>query len=469
MKRSTLVVCSIVCSAMLLAPLAVAQRPTPAPATRPQRGDDRPKKELSPEGFQKVIANSLSQAKAKAGLVIKSPYTEQFDAPSLAALQTQKQAADTEATQMKIGIRPLGLPAIQTQPMSTMAAKPTGRTQTPTPTKIQNLQMASNTPPTRVSGSPTSGTPTTSRIPAQASNIDTTVALCGHDPTMRITSVSGEHRPATFTPIEKYNFYTIRGCSFGDLGANSRVYVYDKNGFQGNFQIKFWNDNGINVVLDPTLSGSLDRENLFLVVQRADGKQAEASGYKFYAARQTLPLHSVPAGTIELEKARYGFNSPVPATSKSPLTQAGGVVPSDAVGKTLLVYRLDSHKFASQRGDVISLKGRMARGWLLASVQPFYYEEINCPGIVTYKGTLGSWNWQWAQDGVIHGTFAATTCSGYIPPAPPLCFSPFGCGYNDHTGSVYALTLWVSGPRCTDPYTGQPDQGCIQRVRQGHE
>jgi hypothetical protein len=464
MRWSTQVVYSIFCSAMLLATLAVAQRPTPAPATRAQRGDDRPKKELSPEEFQKVVANSLLQAKAKAGLVIKNPYAEQFDAPAFAALQSQRQGAEVEATQMKIGIRSVGLPAIQSQPMSVMGAKPTSRTQTPTAAKTQNLQMASNTPPAQVSGPST-----TSKIPAQASNIDTTIVTCGHDPTMRITSVSGEHRPATFTPIDKYNFYTIRGCSFGDLGANSRVYVYDKSGFQGNFQIKFWNENGINIVLDPALSGSLDRDNLFLVVQRADGRQVEASGYKFYAARQTVPLHSIPAGTIELEEARYGFNSPVPATSKSPVSQAGGIVPSDAVGKTLLVYRLDSHKFTGQHGDIINLKGRMARGWLLASVQPFYYEEINCPGIVTYKGTLGSWNWQWAQDGVIHGQFAATTCSGYIPPAPPFCFSPFGCGYNDHTGSVYALTLWVSGPRCTDPYTGQPDQGCIQRVRQGQD
>jgi hypothetical protein len=245
---------------------------------------------------------------------------------------------------------------------------------------------------------------------------------------------------------------------------NSKVYIYDKRGFQGNFEIKYWSDNAVSVELDPKLAGFLDRDNVFLVVQRGDGKQAQASGYKFYAARQELPLMSIPPRYARLEAGQHPNDAPVPATLHTPVNPNSD--PKDTVGKTLVVYRRADHAFTVPQPDSYNLSRDLAPGWEVASVQPYYFDDAYCPGI-TSKTMSGTEHWSWDQSEVIHGTVPTTTCAGYIPPLPPICWSPVGCPYAAHTASAYALKVLVEGPRCTDSRTGKPDQSCIQKVKQG--
>jgi hypothetical protein len=55
-----------------------------------------------------------------------------------------------------------------------------------------------------------------------------------------------------------------------------------------------------------------------------------------------------------------------------------------------------------------------------------------------------------------------TSCSGFIPIAPPFIFWT----YNNTTGSSYGLKIWARGPRCTDPYSGLPQGQCVQNMQQ---
>src|SRR5260370_1552844 len=122
----------------------------------------------------------------------------------------------------------------------------------------------------------------------------------------------------TFTPEAKYNFYTITGCSFGDPGPNSKVYIYYQDIFHQNFQVQEWNDNGIKINLNPSLRGLLDQDNLTLVVQRADGKQATKNGFKFYAARDMTLLGRIPREAFSLNHFTLTNTSDLKVTYTSP-------------------------------------------------------------------------------------------------------------------------------------------------------
>src|SRR5262249_2798967 len=84
-----------------------------------------------------------------------------------------------------------------------------------------------------------------------------------------------------------------KGCNFGDVQGSLHLY----GGFaQGNvpFEIQFWNDTSIVARVQPDLSKELDRDNVNLVVVAGNGHQTQFQGYKFYAARQTYLLASIP-------------------------------------------------------------------------------------------------------------------------------------------------------------------------------
>jgi hypothetical protein len=114
---------------------------------------------------------------------------------------------------------------------------------------------------------------------------------------------------------------------------------------------------------------------------------------------------------------------------------------------------------------------QLATGWTIDSVQMTTYGfPPSCPGVVTYKQTFGSAfanlsgmepDWTHLQRDGIHVDASDTSCSGFIPIAPPFVYYT----YSDSTGSAYGLKVWARGPRCTDPYSGQPVQQCIQNVQ----
>ena len=172
---------------------------------------------------------------------ITNPKASSLDAAIIAVLQKQRQAADAEATQMKLGIRP-AIPS--TGPSRTMSAGE----QYKYAAGVNSRATCSGS--CRLPGSnPTSAT---NRYGALPQGLIPGLALqCGHDPRLRILSVSGGSGAATFTQDDKYNFYTVTGCSFGDVGPNSKAYIYYQGTFHEDFQIEEWSDNWIKIHLDP--------------------------------------------------------------------------------------------------------------------------------------------------------------------------------------------------------------------------
>jgi hypothetical protein len=153
---------------------------------------------------------------------VKNPAAVGAQTAVIAVLQKQRRAADVEAAQMKVGIRTEAKPASASTGNRASASKSV-TSQKATPGMLG---------PEKTMDSPGS---ISTQTPPQFSG---TALVCANDPTMRILTVSGESYPATFTSDAQYNFYTIAGCSFGDPGPNSKVYIYYQNTFRQDFQIQ---------------------------------------------------------------------------------------------------------------------------------------------------------------------------------------------------------------------------------------
>jgi hypothetical protein len=113
-------------------------------------------------------------------------------------------------------------------------------------------------------------------------------------PNALLTSINGQKTSSVvFTTDPDNNLFTLIGCNFGDAQGSMHLY----GGFaHGNipFEIQFWNDKNIVARVQPDLTGELDRDGVNLVVVSSNGHQTAFQGLKFYAARQTYELASIP-------------------------------------------------------------------------------------------------------------------------------------------------------------------------------
>ena len=384
---------------------------------------------------------------AKARAVVKNPRAAQADVAIVAVLQKQKQAAELEASQMvRTGVRPAALQGTPSKPMSATSGN---RAQAPMPAPAQKVATAGTISPGKATAS--SGSPLASF--GQAPELLNSALPCVHDATMTIVKVSGDFYPATFTPDKNYNFYTITGCSFGDQGSNSKVYIYYKDTFHQDFIIQEWHENGIKLNLNPSLTGLLDQDNLTLVVQRNDGKQATKNGFKFYAARDTTPLSHIPQSAFSLNRftptdtshLQLDYSSPSsPATYPylNGYTAAVGWLCTNCSAKTGSNFGV----YAQPGEDVYQFK----------NLQPGFVPEnagldsadIDCGGRPVHKE--GNFDLKWVADD-LHVQWQGQTCmdqgcGGALP--QPDCF--------DSNGTAYGVNVWVTGPRGVDPWTGQP-------------
>jgi hypothetical protein len=348
------------------------------------------------------------------------------NAAIIAVLGKQRNVADVEVAQMKLRIEPA---IVAGGPSQVMSATGSAGTSGPTPAAGPTL-------------SPGAGS--TGKIPSSivhAPNISTLVVTCANNPAFRILNVSGSAGAATFTPIDQYNLYTITGCSFGD--AMGKAYIYGTGSFQQNFNVKFWSENSIVVSLDSNLSGVPDYDNITLVVQRNDSQQTQKSGFKFYAARETLPMKQIPQSWVQLENV-------LTDRSNTPATVQYSSPPSSPYGSTGTSYvsRADNGaKFTSATGNDYYDFSQMAPGFTTDSFQVTTYPQ-NCPYTITYRQDFFQWKWDWDVNN-IYVSIAATTCSGFFAGMPLR-------NYQNWTGSYYMLQVWVTGPRGLDPVTNQP-------------
>jgi hypothetical protein len=279
-----------------------------------------------------------------------------------------------------------------------------------------------------------------------------------------VRAVNGKPNGAIFTPVQDYNTYTITGCLFGTQAG--QAYLIGKfHAQQVNLQIQYWSDSEIDARVDPNASGELDQDNVFLIIAPAQAAQIKAAGFKFMAARSDpVLLPNIPSSWATLQtvdaKIMTGLKTftftPIHPAYVSPVNRSPA--PKSANGASVYVYRSEwGHKFPE--GDDVFDFSRLAAGWTTDSMQLFSFDEDNCPWVVTWRQTLGTAFAEWLGDNV-RVWWATTSCSGFFPSVVGIPMAT----YSNSTGSYYALDVWVEGPRCTDPYTGNAQPMCMQNV-----
>ncbi len=386
----------------------------------------------------------VSLTAPKQGQKITNPKAALKDTAIIAVLRNQRQAADAEATQMKLSLHPAG---VQTQPSRTMSTTSgAGMMNRPSTTQRTSVPLAgnnaSNSSPNRYAT-------------LQPGMIQGVALQCGHDPSMRILTVSGGPHPAIFTQDAKYNFYTITGCSLGNPGPNSKVYIYYQSAFHKDLQIEEWSDNWIKLHLDPNLAGVDDQNNLTLVVQRADGKQASKGGYKFYAARDTVLLHSIPKSYFALNGFRP--DSAITKTWKPTYTSgsSASVLPN-LPGLSAEVHwdnTMDANGNPAGGGDIYDFS-HLHSTFVLDSAW-MEWVDVSCtdPNYSKFVASNDNWGIDWYGASGVQVRWQGQQCN-YTPGS---CggFSQGDC-FVGGSETNYGINVWVTGPRGVDPWTGKP-------------
>ena len=428
-------------SAMLFAATLAAQTPSHQALQTRSAGGDKGKLRSNPRAFP------VRLSAPKQGRKITNPKASLQDATIIAILQKQRSAADAEAAQMKLAIRPAG---VQTNPGPSQTTAATGA--------VRGTNKAAPIQNGAISGSPGSAAHpypgVSGTLPPQYSNLAIT---CSHDPTMRVLTVSGGPTPAIFTPDPKYNFYTITGCSLGSMGTNSKAYIYYQGTFRENFQIQEWNDNWIKLSLDQNVSGVDDQKNVTLVIQSNDGKQWSKGGYGFYAARDTLLLTQIPQSDFSLNHFRPDDS----LTQGWAPTYTSGSSPSVVPNLSGLSAEVHWDMTADPKGnpvggsDVYNLS-HLHSTFALDSAW-MEWKDVSCddPDHLRLATSKNNWAIDWYGASGVQVSWQGQMCQNI----PGSCGSGPGLQTDCFAyppESNYGINVWVTGPRGLDPWTGKP-------------
>jgi hypothetical protein len=431
-------------SATFLSVTLAAQTASPQKAPEPNRNISAPQAQKQRPGTR---ALPVRLSAPKQGGKITNPKASLQDATIIAILQKQRSAADAEAAQMKLAIRPAGV-QIHPGPSQTTAATGAARS-TNKAAPIQNGA---------ISGSPGSAAHpypgVSGTLPPQFSNLAIT---CSHDPTMRVLTVSGGPTPAIFTPDPKYNFYTITGCSLGSPGTNSKAYIYYQGTFREDFQIQEWNDNWIKLSLDQNISGIDDQKDVTLVIQSNDGKQWTKHGYGFYAGRQTLLLRQIPRSDFSLNRFRPDDS----VTQSWKPTYTSGSSPSVVPNLSGLSAEVHWDITTDPNGNVVGGSdlydfSHLHSTFALDSAW-MEWKDVSCddPNYNQFATSKTNWAIDWYGASGVQVTWQGQTCqstSGNCGGGPVFHNDCFGYAPE----SNYGINVWVTGPRGLDPWTGKP-------------
>ena len=457
-----------------------------------------------PSPGSRAAVTPMKVAALKALKKATNPRLAEHNASIIAVLEQQRGAAEQESAAMKAGT-----PGI--------ASAGSART----PVLSANLQgnTAQGLGPQKVQSSGTFS----SQI-SHAPAFNGIVLLCSNDPTTRIVQVNGGQGHGTiFTPEEKYNLYTIVGCSFGPSRTGNKAYIFEGS-FKANLNIDSWSDNGITAHLDPWLAGVVDQDNVTLVVAPAVGRGTQQSGFKFYAARG---MPRIPDKTAEEVPLAYNSvqQSYVKLSSVTDVQNGWDSVPSNATsafasfsfqGTPVAGWAFryayghdDSGNFLREFDPTTTLLDYYC--WINGDAQhevggtaqdpcSTYFTKIN-HWTANLWGPIGAdqWTLPIRSDFVISSynlyyddTDASQICGAFddsskdsghvgkwdfnltgadqIQVSWPLywCFDQEAWPFNRLNGqrqSAYGLAVWVWGPRCVDPYTDKPDQPCMNKVK----
>lgn len=415
----------------------------------------------------------------KSGPKTPNPFAAQKSAAILMQLGQQRKAADEEVSKMRAGVRPAQNGTLLHPPSPNTSGANAKGVQASAPARIPAVRATPSTTAPRTSPGVATQAPATSTLlkPAGPGAIgperttaggtvssailrapdplNTLALTCANDPTMRILNVSGSYYPATFTTIEKFDSYTISGCSLGDPGPNAKVYLYKDmpigSGFPLPFQILEWHENWIHLQLDWNRTGLFDQDNLTLVVQRADGKQASKGGFKFYAAREEHRLRSIPQQHFSLWGFTTTNTSAWHATYNSPPSATDGW---GFQGMTAEVQWDEELPFMKSNFDTAHAPSGGRDVYDFSRLQPGFvptnaylqWQDVCYAGTLVTSGNFGL-SWQASQLWV---DWQGQNCAnvGCGSSFQPDCFAV--------PNSIYGLDVWVEGPRGIDPWTGLP-------------
>jgi len=461
--------------------------------------------EMTSEEMKKYDSEAVAKSEIKAGPVIHAPVRgiEAIDPEKFKMLQQQKVAA----TELKLHVA-APAPISQTSPPSRSqgastrsgvqvaaragAAPPTlspaaagAGSVTPVavsaPVAGQMLLPAQqgSSPSTLMSASGPGGgpvgigtAPTSALAVALKPKLGTLPPTATNVPyvcqTPTIFDVNKQTKNAVFTPELEYDSYVIRGCMFGKQPG--QIYLVGRfNAQQINLQSQYWSDTEIDARVDPKTSGEQDQQNVTLIVAPAGAGQVKMTGFEFVAARSNpaVLLSSIPQNWVTHSGWSENFGQPN-LDFQSPV-KPGSNAPPSMSGYSVYVLRSASKKF-SPGSDTYT--PQLAPGWTFDSAQMTSIgTPPSCPGVVTYKESFGFSqadmekimpDWTKVQRNAVRVDAADTSCSGFIPIAPPFVYWT----YSNTTGSSYGLKIWAKGPRCTDPYTGMPQAQCIHNMQQ---
>ncbi len=352
---------------------------------------------------------------AKAPIKIENTTALKQESALIGLLTRQRQAADAESAQIKASVGTGGLLS--------------------TPSRVMS---STTTSPSRI----------TAVAPAAINNIALT---CAHDPDMRVLTISGGQQTATFTQDPKYNFYTLSGCSFGDPGPNAKAYIYYQGSFHLDFIIDQWSENQISMHLNPNLTGIDDQNNVTLIIQRADGKQASRTGLRFYAERQTIQLRQIPQQHFTLDKFRP--DSAATASWKVSYTsESTAQAPPHLQGHSAEVHwdlGSMSASLPNSGDDIYDL--RTLRPSFVAIDAALIPVDLSCtdPSFRWFETSKAPWKIDWYNGSEVQIVWQGQACNNTPNSCggafQPDCFAPVA-------ESNYAMDVWVRGPKGVNPW-----------------
>jgi hypothetical protein len=247
-----------------------------------------------------------------------------------------------------------------------------------------------------------------------------------------------------FTTIPEWNLYTIKGCGFGTKPGN----IYLEGPFaSGRIPLMFpspkdWSDAAIIAQLNPQLRGESDHDNVTLVIEPQGGVPLRASGFMFYAARETVLLEKIPQGVVQLAGPSFSSAQPLPNSN------------SDLKAGFYAAYVTPAQKAPSASADVSRELIDTLSPDLVPGTDYFDFSAL-APGFhassmqLTYAdGSIGSlpvppvpssgeWKAQWDGNNI--------RVSWKV-----LQWGSWG-GFGKI--SAYSLSVWVTGPRGVDPWS----------------
>jgi hypothetical protein len=460
--------------------------------------------EMTPDEMKKYDSEAMAKAEVKTGPIIHADRRgiEAIDPAKLQILQQQKLAvsgmklhasvpqaltspsqpgSQTTATvpavqtASRVSAPPMMKPATQPsaaggiQAASVPAMRPLLLQAQPgsTPSTLMSAAGGSGGSPSTMGSTATTAVsaPSKSKIASVNNSLSNVTYICQYPVIMEVNHLT---KNVVFTPDQTYNTYVIKGCFFGKQPG--QIYLVGNfNAPHVSLQEEFWSDNEIDARVDPKTSGEQDQQSVTLIVAPAGAGQIKATGFEFVAARSNPPvlLQAVPKSWLGYSGWTGGAGIE-PVNFQSPVNP-GNSSPSSMAGNTVYVSRSDNQKFSSGTDYYTPT---LAPGWTLDSTQmTTVANPPSCPGVVTYKQTFGfsqadmtplQPDWTKVPRHGLHVDASDTSCSGFIPIAPPFIFWT----YANATGSAYGLKIWAVGPRCTDPYTGLPAAQCMQNMQQ---